>query len=359
MFTLTSRSTQPGSIVEIVGSLSKDALQKERAHMIAILSQEIAVDGFRPGNVPEHMIVAKLGERTIMERTAEHALEHELHHILIEQKVLPIVPPHISVSLDDEGSAHVTIRATVYPTITLPDYKKIAAEVMKHTTDTVVTDADVLDALTHFRRERLRVESIESARKEDGTLTKPEADILKKADETAVENLPPLDDTFVQQIGFDSVTSFEEHVKKELHTGKSQQERSERRAKILKGICEHPVADVPEPLIEYELAKMEAGLAEYLGQAGQTVDSYLATIKKTRADIHAEWRSEAVVRAQHQLALIEIAKREDIHEDEKELTAIIEDTMKRNPDAEHHAVHAHYQVLLRNEKTMQWLEAQK
>jgi hypothetical protein len=32
--------------------------------------------------------------------------------------------------------------------------------------------------------------------------------------------------------------------------------------------------------------------------------------------------------------------------------------MKRQPEADRHAVEAHYQVILRNEKVMEWLENQ-
>lgn len=351
--------TKPGSIIEITGTLSADLLTKERVHMLEILSHRVQVDGFRAGSVPEAMLVQKLGDDYIKEKTAEHALDHELHHLLIEQKVLPIVPPHIAVKLQADGSAAVTITATVYPTIILPDYASIAKKVMQGRSETTVSETEVLDALTHFRRERMRIELVESNRSEDNTLSTPEADLLKQADDTPVESLPPLDDEFVKQIGFDTIEKFEEHVRKELHVGKTQHERSERRAKMLKEICEKPVADVPEPLVEYELAKMEAGLADYLAQGGQTIESYFAKTGKTRESLHTEWKDEATVRAQHQLALIEIAKREKISEDEKELNALVDSVLDRQPDANKESVHAHYQVILRNEKVMQWLEQQQ
>lgn len=362
--------TKTGSIIEITGTLQADLLQKERGHMIEILSKQVQVDGFRSGSVPEAMIVAKVGEEYVKEKTAEHALDHELHHILVEHKVLPIVPPHVSVKLQPDGSAHVTITATVYPTITLPDYRKIAKDVMTGRAEVSVTDADVLDALTHFRRERMRVELYEAHRNApvaptDVSVSSPEAEAQKKLDEKLAEvekldaeSLPPLDADFVKQIGFDSVEAFEEHVKKELATGKKEQDRSERRAKMLAEICKDSVADVPEPLVEYELAKMDAGLADYLQQGGKTLDQYYASIQKTKADIHAEWKPEATKRAQHQLALIEIAKRENISEDAKELAALVEDVTKRQPTADKHAVEAHYQVILRNEKVLSWLESQ-
>jgi FKBP-type peptidyl-prolyl cis-trans isomerase (trigger factor) len=341
------KATKPGSIIEITGSLPKEVLHKERAHMLEILARQTEI---------ESILVAKYGDTFIAEKTAEHALEHELAALLTEHKVLPIVPPHIAITLGADGSAAVTITATVYPTITLPDYKKIAAGIMQGRTEVSVSESDVLDALTHFRRERMRIELIENNRNPDNTLTKPEDELLKIADETAAESLPPLDEDFVKQIGFDSVEKFEEHIKRELHTGKNEQARSEHRAKILAELCKDPVADVPQPLVEYELAKMDAGLADYLAQAGKSLEQYYVSTGKTKADIHAEWQPEATKRAQHQLALIEIAKREKIEEDAKELSALVENVMHKQPQADRHAVEAHYQVILRNEKVMEWLE---
>jgi FKBP-type peptidyl-prolyl cis-trans isomerase (trigger factor) len=355
----TQKTQKPGSIIEIIGTLPAAFLVKERVHMLEILAKQTHIDGFRAGTpIPEAILVQKFGDDYIKEKTAEHALDHELPHLFAEHGVLPIVPPHIGIQLQADGSASVTITATVYPAVTLPDYKQIAADVMKGRTETKVTDEDVLDALTHFRRERMRIELIEANRNPDNTLATPEAELLKTADEATLETLPPLDDEFVKQIGFDSIALFEEHVRKELHAGKSQQERSERRAKILKELCAKPIADVPEPLIEYELAKMDAGLADYLAQAGKSLEGYYASVAKTKADIHTEWKPEAIVRAQHQLALIEIAKREKIQEDEKEWASLVENVLKRQPNADKHAVEAHYQVLLRNEKVMEWLESQ-
>jgi FKBP-type peptidyl-prolyl cis-trans isomerase (trigger factor) len=349
------KESEKGSVVCITGTLDREFLVRERVHMLEILAHQVDIPGFRPGAAPEAMLVAKLGETYIQEKTAHHALDHDLPHILVDNGVMPIMPPSVSITLNTDGTTSVTIRAVVYPTITLPNYAEIAHTVMSGRTDVRVSEEEVLDALTHFKRERMRIEAIEGGSTNEAA--------LKVAEATAVESLPPLDEAFVKQIGFDTVAAFEAHVSKELHAGKTEQARSERRAKMLKAICEKEIADVPEPLIEYEIAKMEAGLGDYLARANGTqhsspaaLEAYYTQIGKTREHMHTEWRAEATTRAMHQLALIEIAKRENINEDAKELDALVESVVKRQPDADKQAVIAHYQVILRNEKVMEWLE---
>lgn len=344
-----SKQQKEGSLVVLDGTFTKDEVLAYTNKAKQLLKKQISLDGFRDGSVPDSLIEAKVGSRTIHDTAAELLLQEKLTQILIEHGVLPLVAPHASIHTHDDGSAHVTIEATVYPTVTLGDYKSTALEINKNKKVVSVTEDDIANALIHFRRERVRVEALESG-------ATPEA-ALQAAESAVIETLPPLDEAFVTQIGFESVAAFEENLKKNLHTSKEDQTRSEHRAAILKAITDTTDADVPGPLVEYEIAKMESGLAQYLNEAGMTLDGYLSQIKKTRDDIHAEWRPEATIRAKTQLALIEIAKRENISEDTKERDALVQSVMERMKDADKNAVEAHYTTLLRNEKVMAFLES--
>lgn len=345
------KTTAPGSVVVLTGTIPAATLTKERAHALAHMQHHVEVDGFRKGSVPEQMIVAKYGERAVQEAAAEHAVSHVISDILVNNGVMPITTPNVSIELLADGSAKAEIKCVVYPTVTLPDYQKIATDVMKDKVDVVLTEEEVTDALTHFKRERVRIEAVEAGEEQ--------ADATKKAEETAPEELPPLDDEFVKAIGFDNAAAFEKNIRDNLHTSKQEQQRSEYRAKILKEIGEKIDTDVPEALVEYEQAKMEAGLAHYVGQMGMKLEDYYTKINKKREDVFLEWKDEATQRARQQLALIEIARKEKINEDEKELNALVDDIRAKDPSADEVAVRSHYQVILRNEKVMQWLESQK
>jgi FKBP-type peptidyl-prolyl cis-trans isomerase (trigger factor) len=233
--------------------------------------------------------------------------------------------------------------------VELPDYRKIALDVMKDKTPVVVSEEEVTEALVHLKRERIRVEGLELG-------IDPE-EAVKKSQEAAVEELPPLDEEFVKAIGFESAAAFEARIRENLQANKEDHVRSEYRAKLLKRLSESVTTDIPEALIEYELAKMEAGLAHYIAQNGQSIDAYYKQINKTREDIFKEWRADALNRAQQQLVLIEIARKESITEDTKELEALVADVLTKDPKADETAVRSHYQVILRNDKVLQWLEA--
>lgn len=343
-----SKKQKEGSIVVLDGTFSAEEVAPYIVRAKQNLKKRVAIDGFRDGSIPDTLLEAKVGSHLIQDTAAELMLQDKLTSLLMEHGVLPLVAPQASIHTHDDGSAHVTIEATVYPTVTLPDYKKIAATHNKSKGVVSVSDEDVMNALIHFRRERTRVEALESG-------STPEA-ALKAAEDAAIETLPPLDDEFVKHIGFETVAAFEENIRKNLHTSKTDHARSEHRAALLKEITENTTTEVPMPLVEYEIAKMESGLTQYLIEAGVTLDGYLTQIKKTREDLHAEWKGEATERAKTQLSLIEIAKRENISEDAKERDALVESVMKQMNDADKNAVEAHYTTVLRNEKVLTFLE---
>ncbi|MFM2414789.1 MAG: hypothetical protein RI911_482 [Candidatus Parcubacteria bacterium] len=345
-----TKTTKPGSLVVIDGTFTKDEVATCIPKARQQLKKRVTLDGFRDGAIPDAMLDAKIGLPLITDTAAEILLREKLPALLIEHGVMPLVAPQVSIHTHEDGAAHVTIEATVYPLVTIPDYKQIAADINKNKKEVTITDEEAANALIHFRRERVRVEALERGESPESA--------LKSAEETVVEALPPLDDEFVKQIGFDSIAAFEENMRKNLHTSKSDQVRSEHRAEILKAITMETKADVPEPLVAYEIAKMESGLSEYLSQVGLTLDGYLQQIKKTREDIHTEWHDEAHKRAQTQLALIEIGKRENIEEDKKELDALVQSVLQRMPDADTVAVETHYATVLRNEKVLSFLESQ-
>jgi FKBP-type peptidyl-prolyl cis-trans isomerase (trigger factor) len=290
-----------------------------------------------------------VGDHALYEKAAELCVADILPSVLAEHAVLPLTAPHVSVHTHDGKEAHVTIEAPVYPTVTLPDYKEKAASINSGKTEVAVTEEEVTNALIHFRRERVRVEALEQGATPEAALTTSE--------EAAPETLPPLDDAFVTQIGFKSAADFEESVRKNLHTSKTDRARSEHRSQILKAITEETTAEVPEALVEYEIAKMEAALAEYLMQAGMTLDGYLTQNNLTREKLHTEWKPEATIRAKTQLALIEIGRRESITEDEKELNELVSSVMAKMKDADETAVRSHYATILRNEKVISFLES--
>jgi FKBP-type peptidyl-prolyl cis-trans isomerase (trigger factor) len=97
-------------------------------------------------------------------------------------------------------------------------------------------------------------------------------------------------------------------------------------------------------------------MEEDLTRANLKLDDYLAHIKKTKADLRAEWQPAAEKRAKLQLILNEIAKKENITPDVTELKEQVAGLMERYKDADERRVALYVASVLTNEAVMKHLE---
>jgi len=116
----------PGSEVEIIGEIEADVFEDERDHAIRHLSEDIKIDGFRPGKAPEKVIIDKIGERNILDKMAVLVLQREYPRIIAEKKIRAIGQPTITITkLARNNPLGFKIKTYVMPEVELPDYKKI------------------------------------------------------------------------------------------------------------------------------------------------------------------------------------------------------------------------------------------
>lgn len=169
----------PQSEIEITGEISAGDFENCREKALKDLSENIQVDGFRPGKVPEKILAEKIGEGAIMERMAEIALQKEYLKIIEEKNIHVIGRPEVVITKMAKGNPlGFKIKTAVMPEIELPDYKKIAKEITAASADSNETNSE---ALAKKRMEVLEKIS-ESAKMEvPKILIGPEPEGLKKA----------------------------------------------------------------------------------------------------------------------------------------------------------------------------------
>ena len=159
-FTVTP---EPGSMVKITGEIPFSELAEERAGAIAHLGRNLKIDGFRPGHVPEAMIVKTVGDMAILSEMAERAIAHMYPHIIEEHNIDAIGYPQISITKIAEGNPlGFTALVTVIPVITLPDYKAVATTTNKSRESLDVTDADVEKQVTDILRQKMAYERLQN-----------------------------------------------------------------------------------------------------------------------------------------------------------------------------------------------------
>jgi FKBP-type peptidyl-prolyl cis-trans isomerase (trigger factor) len=276
------------STATISAEIPVSVVDAHRSGALKALSKDIDLPGFRKGHVPEAMVVERLGEQAILEETAQRVLAHAYPHILQEQKLDAVGRPEVTITKLAPGNPiEFKIGTALYPDITLPDYKKVAADTLKKQDDpekVAVTDKEFEAELT-----RLREALAEKPEKEGD---KPE--------------LPELTDEFVQKLGdFKTVDQFKETMRGQVLREKKRKEYEKRRIALVDALLAKSTFAIPGVFVDGELDKMMGEFGENVARMGMSMEDYLKKVEKTEADLRTEWRPDAEKRARLQLVLLE------------------------------------------------------
>src|SRR3989338_2508347 len=118
----------PERELEIVGAITVEKMSLMRQKALNRLKESVEIAGFRKGNVPDAILVQKVGEMRILEEAAEMALSEEYPNILEEHHVDAIGRPEISITkMAPRNPLEFKIKTALMPEVSLTDYKKIAS----------------------------------------------------------------------------------------------------------------------------------------------------------------------------------------------------------------------------------------
>ncbi len=334
---------------EIAAEIPAEALAHFRSHVLKDMAKDAEIKGFRKGHVPEDALVRHVGEAAIQRATAEDAVKHVIPELLAKEKANIVEAPQVAIETLEAGKPiKFTARAPLAPEVTLPDYAKIASGLNKKREGVTISDDEHKETLMHFRRERARIDKIESGTAPDKA--GEEARALEEKD------LPELDDAFIKTIGYDTMDVFTEKLREHLKNEKEMRAQSEHRAKILDALVEKADIKMPAMMREYELDDMEGRFTDDLARMGKTLENYFAEAKKTREELRKEWGEAATKRAHIRLILSNIAQKEKIEASEETLAKEIEIAKKHYPQSSPDTLRAHIAHALRNDAVLEWLE---
>ena len=131
-FNISKVEKLPNSEVMITGEIPLDFLNQSKIEALKHLNEHASLPGFRPGKIPEDVLVKNVGQMRILEEAAEVALGKEYGNIVEESKLRPLARPKISVTKLAPGiPLEFRMELIVEPEFALPDYKKIASEVVE------------------------------------------------------------------------------------------------------------------------------------------------------------------------------------------------------------------------------------
>ncbi len=322
------------SEIEITGEISSADLEKNRRKAEEKINNAISIDGFRPGKVPPAVLREKVGDMAILEEMAEIALANAYPQIIKEHELEVLGRPAITLTkLAKDNPLGFVIKTAVMPEVTLPDYKKLAKEVMNEKEESTETSPEEVEKV---------VTEIQNLRKKDDA------------------QAPDIDDEFVKQLGnFEGVEDFKTKIAANIKLEKEIKLRDKKRVQLLEKIQEGTTTSLPEVLIASELARMIAEFRAEIEQAGLTLEDYLTKQNKTEEEMMKELRPAAEKRVRFELILKKIGRAENLEVNEDDLEKESEKIMTQYKGADPERVGLYVEGMLMNEKVLQFLEGQK
>lgn len=335
--------------IEINAELEASVFDAYWPKVLKNLGQNTKIDGFRPGHIPENILIDHLGEDKILWEMAEQAIGDYYPAIIQERKLAVIGNPQATITkLAKNNPLGFKIRTAVMPEIKIGDYKKIAQTInqKEKTTENdqetkFVSDEEINKVIEDLRLSRNQ--KISPDNKESQTL--------------GVENPPPIDDAFAQSLGqFKNLEELKAKIKENLILEKEAKAKEKNRIRIVEEVIKASDIKIAELLIDSEKEKMLLEMEMQIKQMGLNFEDYLTHLKKTKEDLRKDWTKNAKQRVAFGLVLAEIAKLEKIEAPTEELKKEIAYLEKQYPEATEDRLRSYATGLLINEKVFQFLE---
>lgn len=353
---IDTQSTGEGEI-EISAELEIEIFNNYREKALKALGEDVKIDGFRPGHIPEKVLVEQLGEEKILWEMAELAIADYYPAILQENKILAIGQPQVTISkIAKDNPLGFKIKTAIMPEIKIGDYKKIAEKINKKPEEKTETKNEEVDkVIEEIRKSRSSAEHAHHEHKEGekcGSVS-PE-----HSTEAGHENtLPELNDKFAQSLGqFKTLDELKAKIKENLELEKKTKAKDKKRVEIIEEIIKNSEIKIANLLIESEKDKMLAEMESQIGYMGLKFDDYLTHLKKTREELRSGWDKEARQRVAFGIILAEISKLENIGAPEEDLKREVDYLQNQYKDVSEDRLRSYAASLIINEKVFEFLE---
>lgn len=356
--------------------------------VLSRLASRAKIEGFRPGKAPRELVEARLGPIALREEVVETMVPEIVQQALVKEAIEPIDNPDVQI-LELERGRPAKLKATisVMPEVTLGDPTKLevepphAHEVNEELLERRLADlrepmAEITPVEREVREGDIAVIDIEVETEgkivESETRKATEAEVREGVllpelvavlpgtfvDETreATVNfpadysdpqlagkeatirvtvrgvkekmLPPLDDELAKSMTNgkqETAEAYRQAVREELEESTKSLLKMEREQAVVKALVEASSVDVPDSLVDRELASELESLERNVNRQGLKLERYLEYIGKSIDGWMAGQRAEAEERLKIDLVLAEFARREGLEPTDEEVLKFLEE----------------------------------
>jgi trigger factor len=326
------KSKAKESEIEMGVEILPEILAEHRKFVLADIRKDFSLSGFRKGNVPENLVLKNISADRLLHEAADSVLRELYPKIIEESKISPVSRPEINITKLALGNPlEIKIRVAVYPEVDLPNYKKIGKKIWDEREKPAVEDEEVENTTLEFRKMR---------------------QIGGGKDE-----LPELTDEEVKQFGkFENVADFKAKLKKNMLHEKEADINKRAHDKMVRNIVAESKLTLAPLLLDEEQRNFLADFEGRLKDSGETLERYLARVKKNPEEVGKEQRDyvERSLKTKFVLSAILEKEKLEIPEEivEREAKILKNYRQDMTPDA----ARAYAKSWLLNEKLFEFLE---
>ncbi len=369
-------------------------LEPIRQHVLKHFKAATKVPGFRQGMAPLSLVEKNIDQKQFLDEFMEHALNDLYRGALAEANIRPISRPSVELKKFVPFS-DLTFEAEieVLGEISLPDYKNI--KLAKKTVSVVDNDVEeVIKSLQKRLADRQPVErgakdgdeliidfsgqdakgqpvagatgqdyplilgsqtfipgfeehlsGLKAGQVKDFSINFPKDYALKALRSQKVNfhvevkkvhelQEPKVDETFASKVGpFKNLKELKEDIKRQLTVERQWQADRDLENELVKLVTAKAQVDLPQILVEEEMARIEEEEKRNLAYRGQTWQEHLEIEGVSEAQHRQRQRPEAEQRVKAGLILSEIAQKEAIQVTSDELTARVQSLKTQHKDS--------------------------
>ena len=367
---------------ELTCTLDGETWEKARKTAFNKLAKKVEIKGFRKGQAPKNLVEKYVSNNEVLIDAAESLAQEALNKAVEEHHVTLIDRPNLKIDEINDEKCVLTFECPVYPDVELKDYKKLKYSVEEVKVEDKEVDDQIADLLNRKADLELKEDGevedgdtavidfegflndvpfeggkgenydlvigshtfipgfeeqligMKSEETKDIEVTFPEdyqAENLKgqktkftvTVHEIKKKVLPELNDEFVKEQKLENVNTVEElkeFTKKNLTTRKENEAKAKADEDLVNQLADITTVDIPEVMVKSELDNMVQNYESRLMQQGLNLAQFLQFTNQTVDDFRNQMSDDAKKRIKVNLALDEIAKKENIEVSDQDIT---------------------------------------
>ena len=343
----TYKKEAKDSEVVLTITVSPESFMEAKNKVYNKLSQDVVIQGFRPGKAPKALIEAHISEK-VYNQTINNLVPDVTSEIFTKENINPLTQVSYEiVKMSDADGIEYKAKFIEYPVITLGDFSKIKVEKKEKLVTDEEVDKQLLNLIDYYQKnkagQQANLKTDEKA---------PKDAVEKKQIEVTDELIKSLN------IGFDNVSAIKEQVKKEINNLNQKDSEGKWIEEVVNEAVKLSNIEAPKALVIDSIQAKEKEYMKKLEELNLKLDEFLKVQNTTIEKLRADWENESKKRLANELLLLEIIKQNKITVTEedinKEIEKVVDPQTKANLEKEEGR--KYLVTLMLQEKAIGWLK---